>query len=118
MDAFNNGEGSMMTKIFFILVTTLFLVTITFTATAKEFTAEGTVDSIKSASQKLTISHGPIKGLMGAMKMDFRVADPIMLSDVGVGNKIRFTLEEDNKGNLTITDLEVTEVSLKNNPGK
>ncbi len=118
MDAFNNGEDSTMSKIFFILITTLFFITASFIATAKEFSAEGTVNSINSSSQKLTISHGPIKGLMDAMKMDFRVADPAMLDDVSIGNKIKFTLEEDNKGNLTITDLEVTESSLKDGPGK
>lgn len=48
---------------------------------------------------------------MGAMEMDFSVADPAMLDDVDVGSKIKFTLEEDNKGNLTITDLEVTGTS-------
>ncbi|MCF6338726.1 MAG: copper-binding protein [Gammaproteobacteria bacterium] len=101
----------------FLLVTTLFLITFSFSAAAKEFTAEGTVNAIKLSSQKLTISHGPIKGLMGAMKMDFKVADPAMLSDVGIGSKIKFTLTEDNKNTLTITDMEVTENASEKNMG-
>ncbi len=103
-----------MTKKFFFLITTIFFITFNLTATAKEFTAEGTVNAVKSSSQKLTISHGPIKGLMGAMKMDFKVADPAMLGDVGIGSKIKFTLTEDSKGTLTITDLEITEVLSEN----
>jgi Cu/Ag efflux protein CusF len=116
MDAFNNTEysgGSTMTKKFILLIATLFFISFNLTVAAKEFTAEGTVNAIKPSSQKLTISHGPVKGLMDAMKMDFKVADPAMLSDVGIGSKIKFTLEEDDKGNLTITDLEVTGVSSK-----
>jgi len=99
-----------MDKRKFLLITTLFFITFSFTATAKEFTAEGTVNAIKLSSQKLTISHGPIKGLMDAMKMDFKVADPAMLNDVGIGSKIKFTLKENNKGVLTIMDMEVTEI--------
>ncbi len=98
-----------------LLITTLLFITFSFAATAKEFTAEGTVNAIKLSSQKLTISHGPIKGLMDAMKMDFKVADPAMLSDVGIGSKIKFTLKENNKGVLTIMDMEVTENSSETN---
>jgi len=104
-----------MDKRKFLLITTLFFITFSFTAIAKEFTAEGTVNAIKLSSQKLTISHGPIKGLMDAMKMDFKVADPAMLSDVGIGSKIQFTLKENDKGVLTIIDLEITEISPETN---
>jgi len=100
-------------KKFFLLITTIFLITFNLAVTAKEFTAEGTVNAVKFSSQKLTISHGPIKGLMSAMKMDFKVADPAMLGDVDIGSKIKFTLQEDNKGALTITDMEVTGISSK-----
>lgn len=81
---------------------------------AGEFSAQGTVNAVKSADGKLNISHGDVKGLMGAMTMDFKVADPAMLDDVEAGSNINFTLEEDKKGNLTITDLEVTGSSSKN----
>ena len=81
---------------------------------AGEYPAQGTVNAVKSADGKLNISHGDVKGLMGAMTMDFNVADPAMLDDVEAGSNINFTLEEDKKGNLTITDLEVTGSSSKN----
>ncbi len=95
-------------KSIFLLASMTFLIFLSLTVTAKEYTAKGTVNAIKSSSQKLTISHGPVEGLMGAMKMDFKVADPAMLSDVNIGSTIQFTLDEDAKGNLTIIDLETT----------
>jgi len=100
-------------KKFIILISVTFLVFFNATLSAKEYTAKGKVNSIKSESKKLNISHGPVKGLMGAMKMDFKVSDPEMLNDVSVGSTIKFTLNEDNKGNLTITDLELIETSEK-----
>lgn len=99
-----------MIKNIFILVTTLLFATTTFAG--KEFMAEGTVNAVKSSDEKLNISHGEVKGLMGAMTMDFKVADPAMLDDVEAGSKIKFTLE-DNNGNLVVTDLEVTGTSSK-----
>jgi len=96
-------------KKFIILISMIFIMFSSFTVMAKEYIAKGTVNEINSESKKLTISHGPVKGLMGAMKMDFKVADPAMLSDVSIGNTIKFTLDEDKKGNLTITDLEIIE---------
>ena len=68
---------------------------------------DGTVNAIDSAAKKLTISHGPIKNLgMGAMTMEFLVADPAMLSDVKPGQKIKFHAEKDKQGNFVVTDLE------------
>jgi len=96
-------------KKFIILISTTFIMLSSFTVVAKEYTAKGTVNAIKSESKKLNISHGPVKGLMGAMKMDFKVSDPAMLSDVSIGSTIKFTIDEDKKGNLTITDLEIIE---------
>lgn len=95
-----------MTKKLFVFFITLLFVSVVWAG--KEFTAAGTVNAVKSSDKKLNISHGEVKGLMGAMTMDFSVADPAMLDDVDAGSKINFTLEEDSKGNLTITDLEVT----------
>jgi len=96
-----------------ILISIIFSLFFTITVVAKEYLAKGIVNAIKTESKKINISHGPVKGLMGAMKMDFKVADPAMLSDVSIGNTITFTLNEDKKGNLTITDLEVIESSEK-----
>lgn len=73
---------------------------------AENFKAEGVVNAIKSNEQKLNITHGPIAGLMSGMTMDFAVMDPLLLNDVKPGNKIRFTLTKDGRGNLIVTDLE------------
>ncbi len=100
-------------KKFIIFISMMFIMLSSFTVMGKEYTAKGTVNAIKSESKKLNISHGPVKGLMGAMKMDFKVADPAMLSEVSIGSTIKFTLDEDKKGNLTITDLEIIENSEK-----
>ncbi len=70
------------------------------------FHAEGVVDAVKGKDNKLTITHGPITGLMGGMTMDFVVLDPSMLDDVKVGTTLRFTLTKDSRGNVVITDLE------------
>lgn len=70
------------------------------------FSGEGVVDAIKSKEQKLTITHGPIKGLMEGMTMDFAVIDPLLLNEVKVGSKIKFTLTKDNRGQLLVTDLD------------
>lgn len=73
---------------------------------AESFTAEGVINAIKAEQKKINITHGPIAGLMSGMTMDFAVLDPALLEDVKAGNKIRFTLTKDNRGNLIITDLE------------
>ena len=106
-----------MLKKVVVFISAIVFSSIVFSTTAwaaGEFSAQGTVNAVKSADGKLNISHGDVKGLMGAMTMDFKVADPAMLDDVEAGSNINFTLEEDKKGNLTITDLEVTGSSSKN----
>ena len=70
------------------------------------FNAEGVVNNVKTKEKKLTITHGPVDGLMEGMTMDFAVLDPLMLDAVKVGNPIKFTLTKDNSGNLVITNLE------------
>lgn len=68
---------------------------------------EGTINSIDKAAKRLSISHGPIKNLgMGAMTMDFLVADPSMLTEVKPGQKVKFFAEKDKQGNFVVTDLE------------
>ncbi len=67
----------------------------------------GVVTGIKSTDKKITISHGPIKGLgMDGMTMDFKVYDPAMLSEVSEGHKVAFVLEKDSTGTLVITEIE------------
>ena len=75
-------------------------------AQAEAKLAEGTVKKIDKSAGKLTIVHGPLETLgMPAMTMVFRAADPAMLDQVKVGDKIRFAAESVG-GALTVTALE------------
>ena len=72
-----------------------------------EHKAEGVIKAIKAGSNKLTISHGPIKSMgMDGMTMDFIVSDPGMLEVVKEGQNVSFMIEVDKKGNFIITDIE------------
>ena len=72
-----------------------------------EHKAEGVIKAIKADSNKLTISHGPIKSMgMDGMTMDFIVSDPGMLEVVKEGQNVSFMIEVDKKGNFIITDIE------------
>jgi Cu/Ag efflux protein CusF len=82
------------------------LLTVSFAVFAEDYSGEGTVNAVKTKEKKLTISHGPIKGLMDAMTMDFAVTDPAMLEDVKKGSKIKFVLTKEKNGSLVISDLE------------
>lgn len=80
---------------------------------ADTFNAEGVVNAVKAKENKLTITHGPINGLMGGMTMDFNVLDPSMLDNVRAGSKIRFILIKDSQGNLVVSDLESVTTAKK-----
>lgn len=76
------------------------------TAAADTKLVDGTVKKIDKSAGKLTIVHGPLESLgMPAMTMVFRAADPGMLDQVKVGDKIRFVAENVG-GALTVTFLE------------
>lgn len=69
--------------------------------------SEGEIRKVDAAAGKLTIQHGPLVNLgMEPMTMVFRVQDPVMLSKVRPGSKVRFVAEKIN-GVLTVTALEV-----------
>lgn len=75
-------------------------------ATAPESMSTGEVKKVDKSAGKMTIKHGPLENLgMGAMTMAFRAADPSMLDQVNVGDKIHFVAEQPN-GQLTVTKLE------------
>lgn len=66
----------------------------------------GEVRKVDKNVGKMTIRHGPLLNLgMDAMTMVFRVRDPAMLDQVGVGDKVRFVAEQPN-GQLTVTRIE------------
>jgi Cu/Ag efflux protein CusF len=71
--------------------------------------AEGTVRKIDKSAGKLTIAHGPLESLgMPPMTMVFRAAEPGLLDQVKVGDKIRFAVERVG-GALTVTSLEAAQ---------
>ena len=71
--------------------------------------AEGTVKKIDKSAGKLTIAHGPLEALgMPPMTMAFRAAEPGLLEQVKVGDKIRFAVEKV-RGVVTVTAVEVVQ---------
>ena len=69
---------------------------------------KGEVKKIDESAGKMTLKHGPIKNLGmedESMTMVFRVADPSMLKDVKVGDKVQFEAERQASG-ITITKLQ------------
>ncbi len=72
---------------------------------AQEATVQGEVKKVDQSAGKITLKHGPITNLdMDAMTMVFRVKDPAMLTQVKVGEKIKFTADRVN-GAITITSI-------------
>lgn len=68
----------------------------------------GEVKKIDESASKITLKHGPIKNLNmddDEMTMVFRVADPAMLKQVKVGDKVQFEAERQSAG-ITITKLQ------------
>jgi Cu(I)/Ag(I) efflux system protein CusF len=69
--------------------------------------SDGEVKGVDKANKNITLKHGPIKSKtieMGPMTMSFPVQDPSLLSNVKVGDKVRFTAENVNDA-ATITSL-------------
>jgi Cu(I)/Ag(I) efflux system protein CusF len=66
---------------------------------------EGEIKKIDAAAGKLTIKHGELKGLgMPPMTMVFRTADPALLKDRKVGEKIHFKAEKRGSG-FVVTEI-------------
>ena len=53
-------------------------------------TGKGTVAGVDVARREITLDHGPIGELMGAMTMTFSVRDPKILEGVAPGAKVEF----------------------------
>ena len=56
-------------------------------------TGQGSVVAVDAAAGEVTLDHGEIPGLMGAMKMSFPVADPRLLEGLAPGQAVEFDLE-------------------------
>jgi Cu/Ag efflux protein CusF len=71
---------------------------------AKSYSGTGVVRLINLEEGWLEIDHEEIKGFMPAMQMEWSVIDREMLKRVSVGDKVNFTVEDDN-GTEFITEL-------------
>lgn len=60
---------------------------------AQSGTGAGTVVSVDAAAGEITLDHGEIPGVMGAMKMSFPVSDPKLLEGVKPGESVEFDVE-------------------------
>lgn len=56
-------------------------------------TGQGSVVAVDKAAGEITLDHGEIPGVMGAMKMSFPVADPKLLEGVEPGQSVEFDVE-------------------------
>ena len=67
---------------------------------------QGVISRIDAANGKVGIKHEAIDNLkMPAMTMVFRVADPVLLKDLKVGDAVRFHAENP-AGKLTVTAIQ------------
>jgi Cu/Ag efflux protein CusF len=57
-------------------------------------TGKGTVVGSDASRHEITIDHGEIHGLMGAMTMTFPVSDPKLLDGFAPGAKVEFDVEQ------------------------
>lgn len=75
--------------------------------TASEVTighGTGTVQSVSSEGDFLSIAHGPLEGIdMGAMTMGFEAAEGVDLSGITDGDDVAFMVEVDTAGDLQLT---------------
>ena len=76
-------------------------------ALAQSTTTAGLVIKIDQAAGKITIKHGPLKQfeMDEGMTMVYRAADPAMLKNIRVGDKIKFVADRAN-GQFTVTRIE------------
>jgi Cu/Ag efflux protein CusF len=74
-------------------------------ARAQAATAAGEVTKVDKEGKRVTLKHSGVKNLdMPPMTMAFRVRDPELLSDLAVGDRVRFVAERID-GQYTVTAL-------------
>lgn len=56
-------------------------------------TGQGTVVALDRENAEITLDHGEIPGLMGAMTMPFPVSDPKLLEGLQEGQQVEFDLD-------------------------
>ena len=79
-------------------------------AKKKNYTLHGTIQAVKGGEQKVTVKHDKIEGYMGAMTMDYKVADAGMLNKLKNGDEITATLYEDD---YTLYDIHLVQTNPK-----
>jgi Cu/Ag efflux protein CusF len=67
-------------------------------------TGQGTIVALDTEDAEITLDHGEIPGLMGAMTMPFPVADPKLLEGLQEGQRVEFDLEY-RGGMYTVQDI-------------
>lgn len=70
----------------------------------RTFKGTGIIRAVNLQEGWFEIDHDDIEGLMPAMKMEWSVRDKSLLKSVGVGDRVEFTLEDDN-GSEVVTGL-------------
>ena len=73
-------------------------------AEVRTFSGTGVIRSINLKEGWFEIDHEEIPGFMAAMQMQWSVKDRSMLKSVSVGDRVDFTVE-DNNGSEVITEL-------------
>src|SRR5215472_7220623 len=76
-------------------------------AKKKSFTLHGTIQEVKEPQKKVTVKHDKIEGYMGAMTMDYGVADAAALKKLKAGDEIAATVYEND---YTLYDIRVVHI--------
>jgi mono/diheme cytochrome c family protein len=66
---------------------------------------EGTVIAVMPGHQQLVVEHGNIAGFMAAMTMGYKVSPPSLLDTLAVGERVRFTIDTQQKAIVRINKL-------------
>jgi mono/diheme cytochrome c family protein len=74
-------------------------------AMATSVSGEGKVIAVVPASEQVVVDHGDIKGFMDAMTMGYKVNPPSLLAGLNAGDRIRFTVDTQQKAIVEIEKL-------------
>lgn len=78
-------------------------------AEVTDLLSQGEVRKIDLAGQKITLRHGPLQSVgMPPMTMAFGVRDASLLEGIGVGDKVRFQVEQQGS-RYVVTELRAAE---------
>jgi len=71
----------------------------------KFVTGDGTVVAVRPGKQQVVLEHGEIEGFMEAMTMGYRVTPGSLLNTVKPGDRVRFTIDTENRSITKIDKL-------------